>query len=171
MKKTEGVFESFLWNFRFVILLAVLGLLAGSLVAFFVGLGSLYHAIELILQYGFNAKSNMVISHLIASLDEFLLGVVLIIFSLGVYELFISKIDAIDTDTRANSKWLAFTSLGELKSVLTSVLVIILMVYFFKNVVVMEFSNPRDVLYLAGGILLIALAQYLSSLPKKKGKR
>ncbi len=38
--KTERLFEKGLWNFRFIILIAVIALLASSLIAFAIGLES-----------------------------------------------------------------------------------------------------------------------------------
>src|SRR3989338_4519257 len=77
----------------------------------------------------------VILVFLISSIDEFLLGIVLIIIALGIYELFISDIKL----TGKTTKWMEFSSLEELKAVLTKVIVIILMVYFFKSVVVMKF--------------------------------
>ena len=95
---------------------------------------------------------------LISSIDEFLLGIVLIIIALGIYELFISDIKL----TGKTTKWMEFSSLEELKAVLTKVIVIILMVYFFKSVVVMKFTTPLSILYLGIGIIMIALANFLT---------
>src|SRR3989338_257701 len=80
--------------------------------------------------------------------------------------LFISKIDVIEGEEDSiYPRWLTFHSLEELKAVLTKVIVIILMVYFFKSVVVLKFDTPLSILYLAIGIILIALANYLSHKP------
>ncbi len=170
--KLEEVFEKWLWNFRFVILIAVISLLASSLVAFFLGIESTVKAVREItesLSTHSEIEPNVVIVHLISSLDEFLLGIILIIISLGIYELFISEIDVIKGNGKNGKagksiypKWLTFHSLEELKAVLTKVIVIILMVYFFKKVVVLEFKEPLSILYLAVSILLIALANYFS---------
>lgn len=167
--KIERWFEQALWNFRFIILVAVIALLAGSLAAFYLGAVSIWEAIHEALQAQAahtSLETNKVIVYLISSIDEFLLGIIMIIISLGIYELFISKLDVIEGDEDyPYPKWLTFHSLEELKAVLTKVIVIILMVYFFKSVVMMEFDTPLSVMYLAIGILLIALANYLSHKP------
>src|SRR3989344_5002703 len=82
-----------------------------------------------------------------------------------VFELLISKIDFIDEGKLLYPKWLTFHSLEELKAVLTKVIIIILMVYFFKSVVMMKFDTPLSILYLAIGIILIAFANYISHKP------
>ncbi len=167
--KLERSFEHALWNFRFVILIAVVALLAGSLAAFYLGAVSVWEAIlEAIHSQTAHTplETNKVIVYLISSIDEFLLGIIMIIISLGIYELFISKLDvAMGDEDLPYPKWLTFHSLDELKAVLTKVIVIILMVYFFKSVVMMKFDTPLSIMYLAIGIILIALANYLSHKP------
>ncbi len=158
--------EAFLWKFRLIVFIVVIALIVASLFAFYLGLHSMYEAYHAIVA---GSVSGIVLVLIISALDEFLLGIVLVIFSLGIYELFISKIEQLDGD-EIGQKWLKFSSIEDLKTVLTKVLIIILMVYFFKSVVVMKFDSPLSILYLGGGILLIAVAQYLSHLQKEKGK-
>jgi len=163
--KIERIFEGGLWNFRFIIIVAVIGLLASSLAAFYLGAMSTIDAFNEIVhsyQDGRHVETNKVIVYLISSIDEFLLGIILIIISLGIYELFLSKLDVINGEGPSYPSWLTFHSLEELKGVLTKVIIIILMVYFFKSVVMMKFDTPLSILYLAIGILLIALANYMS---------
>jgi uncharacterized membrane protein YqhA len=165
--KIEKIFEKSLWNFRFVIIVVVIALLFSSLVAFYLGVNStiesyleIRHAKEL----NEPIPSNIVLVYLISSIDEFLLGIILIIISVGIYELFISKIDIIEKegDKIPYPNWLTFRSLEDLKGVLTKVIIIILMVYFFKSVVVLKFDTPLSILYLGIGIMLIAMANYVS---------
>ena len=52
-------------------------------------------------------------------------------------------------------------SLDDLKDRLGKVILMILIVAFFKNVLHVEFKEPLDILYMGGGICLIALAGYL----------
>ena len=173
--KIEHKFEKAIWNFRFVIFIVVFALLISSLAAFYLGVHSTIKAFSEIThsyQEGRSLGTNVVIVYLISSIDEFLLGIILIIIALGVYELFISKIDFIDEGKLLYPKWLTFHSLEELKAALTKVIIIILMVYFFKSVVMMEFNTPLSILYLSIGISLIALANYISHKPhfEKEGK-
>ena len=167
--KIEKGFESALWNSRFIILVAVIALLCASLVAFYLGAMSTAEAFGEIIHahaQGVPVENNNVIVYLISSIDEFLLGIIMIIISFGIYELFISKIDVIEGEEDSiYPRWLTFHSLEELKAVLTKVIVIIIMVYFFKSVVVLKFDTPLSILYLAIGIILIALANYLSHKP------
>lgn len=162
--KIERTFERGLWNFRFLILIVIISLLFSSLIAFYLGVHSTKEALNEVLhsKESGTLPSNVIIVYLISSLDEFLLGIILIIIALGIYELFISKIDVLDSKEIPYPNWLTFRSLDDLKGVLTKVIIIILMVYFFKSVVLLKFDTPLSILYLAIGIILIALANYVS---------
>ncbi len=166
--KIEQKFEKSLWSFRFIILIAIFSLMISSLAAFYLGVHSnmeAFNEIKHSFEDGTALKTNVIVVYLIASIDEFLLGIILIIIALGIYELFISKIDFIDDKSLPFPKWLTFHSLEDLKGVLTKVIIIILIVYFFKQVIMMTFETPLSILYLAIGILLIAAANYLSHKP------
>lgn len=168
----ERLFENALWKFRYIIVIVVVALLVSSLLAFVLGIYSTYEAFHE-LSVGFSAghvASNIIVVYLISSLDEFLLGIILIIIALGVYELFISKIDTLKGEEIPYPNWLTFYSLDDLKAVLTKVIIIILMVYFFKSAVVLHFDTPLSLLYLAIGIVLIAVANYLSHKQKSFDK-
>ena len=162
--KLEMIFEKSLWNFRFVILIVVIALLFSSLIAFYLGVHSTMESFNEVrhMQKTGAATSNLILVYLISSIDEFLLGIILIIIALGIYELFISKIDVIESRDIQYPNWLVFHSLEDLKATLTKVIIIILMVYFFKSVVSMKFDTPLSILYLSVGIILIALANYIS---------
>ncbi|MEK6920282.1 MAG: YqhA family protein, partial [Nanoarchaeota archaeon] len=142
----------------------VVSLLVSSLIAFYLGLHSTYEAFMGVLhsQETGVLSANIIVVYLISSIDEFLLGIILIIIALGIYELFISKIDTLKGEDIPYPNWLTFHSLDDLKAVLTKVIIIILMVYFFKSAVVLHFDTPLSLLYLSIGIVLIAVANYLS---------
>ena len=99
--------------------------------------------------------------HVVEIVDGYLLATVMLIFALGLYELFISKIDMAEND-ETSSNVLMITSLDDLKGRLAKVILMILIVKFFEHAIKMSFNNPLDLLYLAGGITLIGLAIYLS---------
>jgi uncharacterized membrane protein YqhA len=104
--------------------------------------------------------------------DGYLLATVMLIFSLGLYELFISKID-MAVESESSSNVLLIRNLDDLKARLAKVILMILIVTFFEHVLGVDFRGPLDLLYLAGGIALIGLALYLThaseSAPGKKG--
>jgi len=105
---------------------------------------------------------NDIIIMIITTVDDFLLGIVLLIFGLGTYDLFISRIDPAQEQQDLRPDWLVFNSLDELKSVLGKVVLMILTITFLKFVVNMAFDEPIELLYLGGGIALVSLALKLS---------
>ena len=161
----KNFFEKVLWGSRYLTLLAVWSCVAGMAMLFvlsaidmskllveFVDVYFLGHEVE-----NFHT---VVVSHVITAVDDFLLAMVLLIFGLGVYELFISKIDFAREEDTASSI-LQIKSLDDLKDRLGKVILMILIVSFFKNVLSVKFDDPLNILYMGGGIALVALAGYL----------
>ncbi len=162
----EKAFEWFLWNTRFVILLAVIASVIGMLLLFILAAESM-----VLLAWDFIRMTFLgmaypdfhvdAIEKIISAVDDFLLGTVLLIFGLGLYELFISKLEIAHMDTRA-SNILMITNLDDLKDRLAKVVLMILVVSFFKNVLHVNFDNPLNILYMGAGILMVSLAIYFS---------
>lgn len=168
MEKIEAIFEWLLWNSRFVVLFAVV---ASLLVAFAVFFMTSYDAWQLVSHIFTYASPQMtsearsafhleVVAHAVSIVDGYLLATILLIFSLGLYELFISKIDV--AGEAKGSRVLFIRSLDDLKDRLAKVILMILIVSFFERSLSMHVSNFLDLLYLALGIALVALALYLT---------
>ncbi|MDQ7082816.1 MAG: YqhA family protein [Aquificota bacterium] len=105
--------------------------------------------------------SKKLVASAIASIDMFLIATFLLIFSLGLYELFVSKIDVAEKDPRS-SKVLFITNLEDLKTKLGRVVIMVLIVTFFKKALELNYETPLDLLYLSLGALGIALALYFT---------
>ncbi|MFQ5470318.1 MAG: YqhA family protein [Gammaproteobacteria bacterium] len=169
MNKLENIFEGFLWNSRYVVLAAVLASLATGLCMFYVATVDAFYMISHLGEYAsvdltVEARGDLrqeTVTHVVEIVDGYLLGTVLLIFSLGLYELFISKIDEAESSETASSV-LMIKTLDDLKNRLAKVILMILIVKFFEHVGKMNFNTPLDLLYLAGGIALIGLSIYLS---------
>ncbi|HEY5603587.1 MAG TPA: YqhA family protein [Gammaproteobacteria bacterium] len=73
-------------------------------------------------------------------IDGYLLAAVLLIFALGLYELFISRIDVVNKDDEHGmaSNVLIINSLDDLKTRLAKVILMILIVRFFENAISMN---------------------------------
>jgi uncharacterized membrane protein YqhA len=78
-------------------------------------------------------------------MDVHLLSIVLYIFSVGLYELFVGKLNVPD--------WLRITNIDQLKAKLASVIVLILAITFTKKVV--EWKDPLDTFLFALAITAI----------------
>ena len=174
--KLEAVFEGFLWESRLVVLFAVMASLVTSLAMFFLATVDAWYMASHLLSYASpdlsnEARSTMraeTITHVVEIIDGYLLATVLLIFSLGLYELFISPIDqAKHGDEGTASNVLIINSLDDLKTRLAKVILMILIVRFFEHAISMDFATPLDLLYLAAGIALIGLALFLSHDSKK----
>ncbi len=169
MKNLEHLFEGALWHSRFVVLFAVIASLATSFVMFFVAtvdawflVGHMvdYTSADLVGEARATFRSSTV-THVVEIIDGYLLGTVLLIFALGLYELFISRIEQAEKSETASSV-LIIHSLDDLKGRLAKVILMILIVKYFEHAVSMNFATPMDLLYLAGGIALIGVALYLT---------
>jgi len=100
----------------------------------------------------------------VSSVDIYLFATVLLIFSNGLYELFIKRIDPSSGLHHESSgrHWLRVRSLDDLKSSLGKVILMILIVWFFEKSLVVGYHSALDLLYLGVSILLVSGALYLT---------
>ncbi|MDR0480708.1 MAG: YqhA family protein [Gallionellaceae bacterium] len=170
MKLLEQIFEGSLWNSRFIILLGVLGSLVAGFAIFYMATVDVVYLVTHILHYADTDMNDEIrkvlhdntITHIVEVVDGYLLAIVMMIFSFGLYELFISDIDQAKDDKKASSKILVVHSLDDLKSRLAKVIIMILIVTLFEEALKMKLQAPIDLLYLGGAITLVALALYLT---------
>lgn len=169
--KIENTFERGLWALRFSILSAVIFGLIGAFILFAVASIDIYNTLILTIDYYFGGAQpenfhTDVVGLIIGAVDLYLIGVVMLLFSFGLYELFISKIDT----ARANdeNKVLEIGSLDQLKDKISKVIVMVLVVGFFQKVGTIEYSTPMDMLFFAGSICMIAVGLFFLSKVGKK---
>jgi uncharacterized membrane protein YqhA len=169
MKLFETIFEGALWNSRFVIIAAVIGSLLAGIAIFYMAtvdvvnlfLHALHYADSSLTEGARKSLHDSIITHIVEVVDGYLLATVMLIFSLGLYELFISDIDQAH-GSKASSKILVIGSLDDLKSRLAKVIMMILIVTLFQEAINMKLNTPLDLVYLGASIALITLAQYFS---------
>jgi uncharacterized membrane protein YqhA len=171
-KKIENLIESALWSARFLTAIPVVFGIISVFTLFWLGSIEIIHGFnamihpahagEMIQEVATKAKDpvKLVLSGIIGGIDLYLIGIVLLIFSFGVYELFISKIDVGRREDQ-DVKILEIKSLDELKDKILKVIVMVLIVSFFKEVINKEVTSYQDLLYLAISILLVAASGYL----------
>ncbi len=170
-KKVQGtgerVFESVLWNSRFVVLIAVIASLLTAFAVFYTTAIDVFYTISHLSHYhslddaGRALLKSQTVAHVVGAVDGFLLGAIMLIFSLGLYELFISKIDIAEGEKGA-SKILMINSLDDLKDKLAKVIIMILIVMFFEQAIFLKPTQPLELLYYALAITMVALALYFS---------
>lgn len=160
----EKLFESVLWRSRFFTLLAVVFSMLGAIILFIVASldiwGVLVMIWDLLVHHTHPEHLHEdVVSAIIGAVDLFLIAIVMLIFAMGVYELFISKIDEAEA-ADSGSEVLKIQSLDQLKDKIAKVIVMVLVVSFFQRVLHTKFSGALEMLYFSGSILLLALALY-----------
>ncbi len=168
MNGLEKYFEKLLWGSRYMVLVAVISSLLLSLLLFVITSVDVFALLVHIFDY-IIATSDVrkvlkieLVAHTVGSIDGFLLATILLIFSLGLYELFISDIDEAK-ESDQSSKVLVINSLDDLKSKLAKVILMILVVTFFEVSLLMSFDSSLDLIYFSLGILMVSLALYFSS--------
>ena len=163
-KMIEKIFENGMWKTRLFVLLPVIFGLIGAIILFVVASKDIYE----VLTYTINVYANglhpekfheEIVSKIIGAVDLYLIAVVMLIFAFGLYELFISKIDAAE-DTKTGSTILAIHSLDQLKDKIAKVIVMVLIVSFFQKVLHTRYDGALEMLYFALSIGLLAVGLY-----------
>ena len=171
--KTARKFEYLLFNSRYLTIFAVIGSLLSALVLFIRGSVVVLRGIlDFVGSFGlsFEGDYEKLIEAFVSSVDIYLFAMVLIIFGRGIYELFINKIDPFEKKVDSRPSWLQISSIDELKSSLGKVILMVLIVSFFKHSVDIEYTSSVDLLYLSIGILLLAASLYIANYHHKNKK-
>ena len=167
----EQTFEKALWSTRLLTLSAVVFGLVGSAILFLVASVDIVSIASEVFRIYINHLHpsdfhEMVVSKIIGAVDLYLIAVVMLIFSFGIYELFISDIDI--AEGKKGAKILAITSLDALKDKLAKVIVMVLIVVFFKKAMYIPYHTALDLVYLALSILSISVGLYFLGRVGKK---
>ena len=156
-------FENALWGTRFIVLISVVLSIISSIILFLLGGWDIIQAIiyKNPLLNNSIETNNELLFNIISSIDLFLIGIVLLIFGFGVYELFISEIN-FAKDKFADST-LKINSLDQLKNKIIKVIIIVLIVKFFEKVLKLShnFTSPNDLILFSLSILAICIGYYL----------
>ena len=160
---SNNKFENFLWSTRFIVIIAVVLSIISSISLFLIGGWDIIQATVLNnpLFSQEISNSNNLLFKIISSIDLFLIGIVLLIFGFGVYELFISEIDF--AKGKFADSTLKINSLDQLKNKIIKVIIIVLIVKFFEKVLKLSqnFTTPNDLLLFSISILSICIGYYL----------
>ena len=159
----ENKFEKFLWNFRYITILAVI---LSIFSAFTLIVIASWDIIEAVIFYNplFDASigsNNELLFKLISAIDLFLIGIVLLIFGFGIYELFVSEIDF--ANAKFSESTLKIRDLDQLKNKIIKVIIIVLIVKFFEKVLKLShnFTTPNDLILFSLSILAICVGYFL----------
>ena len=159
----SNIFEKILWNARYITILAVVLSIVSSFTLLVIGS---WEIIEAVIFYNplFDesiTSNNDLLFKIISAIDLFLIGIVLLIFGFGIYELFVSDIDF--ANSKFNDSTLKIRDLDLLKNKIIKVIIIVLIVKFFEKVLKFSesFKDPIDILYFSLSILSICFGYYL----------
>ena len=161
----EKIFESGLWSSRFIVILAVVFGLIGAITLFIVASFDVYETAKYVISTYINHAHpehfhEEVVGGIIGAVDLYLIGVVMLLFAFGLYELFISDIDIAKEDEERENKILTIHSLDQLKDKISKVIVMVLVVGFFQKVGHTTYDGALDMLYFALSITAIAVGLF-----------
>lgn len=165
------MFASFL-RLRSVSLIAVIALFAGAVLMFLAGLLRTIGAFVYFFD-GFFARlpshlteSSLASVALIQAVDAFLFALVLLIFSYGIYILFVRTFST--EELQQLPRWMQVESIGELKTTLIQVIIVILAVNVLEHVIMVGPEALKwETLIIPGAILCLAAALRLMHVPKE----
>lgn len=164
--KTARQFEYILYYSRYLTIFAVIGSLLSAVALFIRGsVVVISGLIEFVQTFSLSMHGDYekLIEAFVSSVDIYLFAMVLIIFGMGIYELFINKIDPVEKKVDSRPSWLQISSIDELKSSLGKVILMVLIVSFFKHSLEITYASPVDLLLLALGILLLAASLFIAN--------
>lgn len=156
-------FEYTLYFTRFLTLLAVFGSLLAAIALFIKGSVIVVDGMIDFVRHIASPEYEHLLETFVSSVDVFLFAMVLIIFGVGIYELFISKIDPVEKKANNRPSWMQVSNVDDLKASLGKVILMVLIVTFFKHSIEVEYGNVNDLLKLGVGIILIAGALYITN--------
>ncbi|URE39019.1 Uncharacterized protein family, UPF0114 [Musa troglodytarum] len=165
----EEKIEKVIYRCRFFAFLPVAGSLMGSIICFLKGCT---YVIDSFREYFFSGGK--VILTLVGAIDVYLIGTVMLVFGMGLYELFISNFDIAKMSSSGSNllglfkllerpRCLEIQSVNELKTKVGHVIVMALLVGMFENSKKVTISSPTDLLCFAASILLSSSCLYLLS--------
>lgn len=174
MSRLEQGLERVLWGSRYLILIAVVASILVALVALWMATVDVAHLLMKVPEYAaprvddqeHTQQGAAIIGLIVKAVDGYLLTAIMLIFALGLYELFIGKIEAAENSEVA-ARLLLIRSLDDLKDRLAKVVVLILAITFFQHAIQLRFDSALELLYLALGTLLVGGTLFLSSRASK----
>ncbi|XP_024994326.1 uncharacterized protein LOC112527765 isoform X1 [Cynara cardunculus var. scolymus] len=182
-QRWEENVEKGIYNCRFLTLLAVLGSLIGSFLCFLKGCTYVASSFQ---DYFLNhGRGILMLVEAIGNLIlweqsyVYLLGTVMLVFGMGLYELFISNLDLAQSTSEKTTthqsnlfglfvlkerpKWLEIKSVNALKTKLGHVIVMLLLIGLFEKSKKAAILTATDLVCFSGCVLLSSCSLYLLS--------
>lgn len=129
---------------RYLVIIAVVFLLVAAVAAFI--WGSIQAVTTIIDLINANGKDPTAAVNFIALMDKFLIATALYVFGVSLYELFIADVALPD--------WLVVHDLHDLKTKLSSVVILVMATTFLEHL--LDWENPSDTLLFGIAIALVS---------------
>jgi len=139
--------ETMISKSRYMVMVGVLASLAASLLAFAWGAYRTAMVVKHVYESAFG-QAHGVRVELIAVVDIFLIATAIYIFAVGLYALFIGKVDL--------PPWFECGSLHDLKVALSRVIILVMAVTFLEHLV--DWKSASETLMFAAAIAIIMLS-------------
>jgi uncharacterized membrane protein YqhA len=173
----ERAFERGLWASRLLVVAAVLVTVALAVGALVLATFDALYTVRLLAQYadlglGGDARDALrteVVTAIVKSLDGYLIAALLLIVALGLYELFVNRIDPA-TGSPAARRLLQVRDLEDLKQRVAKLVVLVLVVEFFQQALRLPISGALELLWLGLGILVVSAALWLTGRHESKAE-
>jgi len=163
----ERAFGRGLWFSRMLVVVAVVFTLAVGVLMFLLATADVIRLMGYVPAI-FTASNTVmtdlrldIVAKVVKVVDLYLIATFMLIFSMGLYELFIGKLRAAEGSEVAH-RLLVIRDLDDLKDRLAKIVLLILSMLFLEQALRLEIRSAPDLLYLAGGVLMIAAALYLT---------
>jgi len=173
-KKFEQRFERWLWRVRLIAIVPVVMSLVSTAASFVLGTGEIFKALYKIFSGQIEPKGeDKLLAELVSGVDLYLIGIALLIFGYGVYELLISNIEAARGSDQNSSGLLDIRSLDGLKEKLVKVIIVALIVAAFKAMLSFPIQDGASLAYFCVSVLLLAISGYLvtGGIPGSRGPK
>ncbi|GER57643.1 ATP synthase gamma chain [Striga asiatica] len=174
VEKVEVYIEKLIYGCRFFAILAVWGSLVGSFLCFVKGCVYVVSSFQ-----GYFVDRGKTIASLVEATDVYLLGTVMLVFGMGLYELFISNLDKSKSMSdgrityrsslfglftlKERPRWLEIKTVNELKTKLGHVIVMLLLIGLFDKSKKTIIQSPFDLLCFSASVLLSSGCLFLLS--------
>jgi uncharacterized membrane protein YqhA len=160
-------FETCLWSSRFLAIIAVVASLLAATALFVVAAIDAMQLGRELLTYllssedGRQSIKNDILMHVAGEVDTFLFATILLMFGFGIYELFVDRLHVSERMKFAD-RILIVNNIDDLKDRLSKVIFLMLIVRYFEHALEAPATTSTELLQLAAGIVLVALALYLT---------
>jgi uncharacterized membrane protein YqhA len=171
-RRLEGAFERLLWSSRVLVLIAVVSAQIVAIMVFVFATADSLRVVSHVITGIREAGPRLVqarlelLAKVVKVVDLYLVATFMQVFAMGLYELFIGKID-IAQGSEVAHRLLLIRDLDDLKDRLGKIVLLIMAMLFLEQALRLELSSPLELLYLAVGVALVSIALYLSRREKQ----